>query len=170
MQIKASPKLLYSETDLREIIHFYFVHVILPFVLVTLQNSLITFFVMLINLPNCNLIFASGGIWCPKIYFNHRCFSGPYLSKGRIAELPKSVGPGPVTLVMKEVLSMLINVAYKSSRVLRELQMDGDPDPSLHQQVLKAKYVLLLSSHGSDGGDDEDITNLRWVLEILQED
>jgi len=38
---------------------------------------------------------------------------------------------------------MLINVAYKSSRVLRELQMDGDPDPSLHQQVLKAKYVVI---------------------------
>ena len=41
--------------------------------------------------------------WCPKIYFNHKCFSGPYLSKGRIAELPKCVGPGPVVLVMKEV-------------------------------------------------------------------
>ncbi len=44
--------------------------------------------------------------WCPKIYFNHRCFSGPYLSKGRIAELPKCVGPGPVVLVMKEVRSI----------------------------------------------------------------
>ena len=47
-----------------------------------------------------------------------------------------------MTLVMKEVLSMLINVAYKSSRVLREIQVDGPTDPTLHQQVLKAKYVL----------------------------
>ena len=44
-----------------------------------------------------------GNGWCPQIYFNHRCFSGPFLSKGRIAELPKCVGPGPVTLVMTEV-------------------------------------------------------------------
>ncbi|XP_059151098.1 scm-like with four MBT domains protein 1 [Physella acuta] len=76
----------------------------------------------------------------PQIYFNHRCFSGPYLSKGRIAELPRCVGPGPVTLVMKEVLSMLINTAYKSCRVLRELQLDGRPNPNLTQQLLKAKY------------------------------
>ncbi|CAL1529108.1 unnamed protein product [Lymnaea stagnalis] len=76
----------------------------------------------------------------PQIYFNHRCFSGPYLSKGRIAELPRSVGPGPVTLVMKEVLSMLINTAYKSCRVLRELQLEGRPNPNLTQQMLKAKY------------------------------
>ena len=44
-----------------------------------------------------------GSDWCPKIYFNHLCFSGGFLSKGRIAELPRSVGPGPVSLVMKEV-------------------------------------------------------------------
>ncbi|XP_074645284.1 scm-like with four MBT domains protein 1 [Tubulanus polymorphus] len=80
------------------------------------------------------------GAWCPKIYFNHRCFSGPFLSKGRIAELPKCVGPGPVILVMKEVLSMLINVAYKSSRVLREIQLEGEPNPRMLQQMLKAKY------------------------------
>ncbi|XP_036366059.1 scm-like with four MBT domains protein 1 isoform X1 [Octopus sinensis] len=78
--------------------------------------------------------------WCPKIYYNHRCFSGPYLAKSRIAELPKSIGPGPIKLVMTEVLTMLINVAYKSSRVLRELQVDGEDNPNMHQQVLKAKY------------------------------
>ncbi|PSN43066.1 Scm-like with four MBT domains protein 2 [Blattella germanica] len=78
--------------------------------------------------------------WCPKIYFNHKCFSGPFLSKGKLAQLPKAVGPGPVTLVMKEVLSMLISVAYKSSRVLKELQTDGKPEPGMHLEVLKAKY------------------------------
>ncbi|GFN93457.1 scm-like with four mbt domains protein 1 [Plakobranchus ocellatus] len=76
----------------------------------------------------------------PQIFINHRCFSGPYLSKGRIAELPRSVGPGPLTLVMKEVLGMLINTAYKSSRVLRELQLEGKPNPDMIQQMLKAKY------------------------------
>nr|CAD7455362.1 unnamed protein product [Timema tahoe] len=77
--------------------------------------------------------------WCPKIYFNHKCFSGPYLSKGKLAQLPKAVGPGQVTLVMKEVLSMLISVAYKSSRVLKELQSDGKVPPGMYLEVLKAK-------------------------------
>ena len=34
---------------------------------------------------------------------NHRCFSGPYLNKGRIAELPQFIGPGNCVLVLKEV-------------------------------------------------------------------
>lgn len=81
-----------------------------------------------------------GGAWCPKVYYNHQCFSGPYLSKGRIASLPKCIGPGPICLVMKESISMLINVAYKPCRVLKELQLEGKPNADMYQQVLKAKY------------------------------
>ena len=88
---------------------------------------------------------AGSSSWCPKIYFNYRCFTGPYLSKGRLMLLPQSVGPGPVSLVVREVLSMIINVAYKSSRVLRELQLDGAPNPSMQQQILGAKYVMSAS-------------------------
>uniref|UniRef100_T1J4G1 SAM domain-containing protein n=1 Tax=Strigamia maritima TaxID=126957 RepID=T1J4G1_STRMM len=78
--------------------------------------------------------------WCPKIYFNHRCFTGPYLSNTRLAQLPRHVGPGPVVLVLKEVLSKLINVAYKSSKVLQELEFKGKHNPDMQQCVLKAKY------------------------------
>lgn len=85
------------------------------------------------------LIFVLTESWSPKIYFNHRCFSGPYLSKGRIADLPKSVGPGPMHLVLKEVLGLLINVAYKSCRALKEIQLDGPHNPHMKQCVLKAK-------------------------------
>ena len=85
---------------------------------------------------------AGSSSWCPKIYFNYRCFTGPYVSKGRLMLLPQSVGPGPVSLVIREVLSMLINVAYKSSRILRELQLDGAPNPSMQQQILGAKYAV----------------------------
>lgn len=46
---------------------------------------------------------ANGRYCCSKIFVNHRCFSGPYLNKGRIAELPQAVGPGKCTLVLKEV-------------------------------------------------------------------
>uniref|UniRef100_A0AAR2JDE1 SAM domain-containing protein n=1 Tax=Pygocentrus nattereri TaxID=42514 RepID=A0AAR2JDE1_PYGNA len=77
---------------------------------------------------------------CSQIFINHRCFSGPYLNKGRIAELPQTVGPGKCTLVLKEVLTMLINSAYKPARVLRELQLVEDPKWNCLEETLKAKY------------------------------
>ncbi|XP_075689862.1 scm-like with four MBT domains protein 1 isoform X2 [Rhinoderma darwinii] len=83
---------------------------------------------------------SNGKYLCPKIYFNHRCFSGPYLNKGRIAELPKLVGPGNCVLVLKEVLSLIINAAYKPSRVLRELELQDEPLWPQHAEILKAKY------------------------------
>ncbi|XP_075040074.1 scm-like with four MBT domains protein 1 [Mixophyes fleayi] len=83
---------------------------------------------------------SNGKYLCPKIFFNHRCFSGPYLNKGRIAELPKSVGPGSCVLVLKEVLSLVINAAYKPSRVLRELELQDEPLWPQHAETLKAKY------------------------------
>ncbi|XP_062826094.1 scm-like with four MBT domains protein 1 isoform X2 [Anolis carolinensis] len=83
---------------------------------------------------------TNGKYYCPKIYFNHRCFSGPYLNKGRIAELPQSVGPGNCVLVLKEVLSLLINAAYKPSRVLREIQLEEETAWHGYGETLKAKY------------------------------
>ncbi|OBS60017.1 hypothetical protein A6R68_08863, partial [Neotoma lepida] len=85
-------------------------------------------------------VMTNGKYCCPKIYFNHRCFSGPYLNKGRIAELPQCVGPGNCVLVLREVLTLLINAAYKPSRVLRELQLDKDSVWHGCGEVLKAKY------------------------------
>lgn len=79
-------------------------------------------------------------LWCPKIYFNYRCFTGPMISKGKLATLPKSVGPGPVILVMREVLSMIVSVGYRSARILKVLQCDSKPDPGYHLEVLKAKH------------------------------
>ncbi|XP_056132938.1 scm-like with four MBT domains protein 2 isoform X2 [Lampris incognitus] len=83
---------------------------------------------------------ANGRYCCSKIFVNHRCFSGPYLNKGRIAELPQAVGPGKCTLVLKEVLTMLINAAYKPGRVLKELQEVEDQSWDCHEETLKAKY------------------------------
>uniref|UniRef100_A0A6Q2XFT6 SAM domain-containing protein n=1 Tax=Esox lucius TaxID=8010 RepID=A0A6Q2XFT6_ESOLU len=89
---------------------------------------------------HCLSVLWNGKYCCPKIYFNHRCFSGPYLNKGRIAELPQCVGPGNCVLVLKEVLTLLINSAYKPSRVLRELQLDQEGRWHGHGETLKAKY------------------------------
>uniref|UniRef100_A0A3Q2QIF9 Scm like with four mbt domains 2 n=1 Tax=Fundulus heteroclitus TaxID=8078 RepID=A0A3Q2QIF9_FUNHE len=83
---------------------------------------------------------ANGRYCCSKIYVNQRCFSGPYLNKGRIAELPQAVGPGKCTLVLKELLSMLINAAYKPGRVLKELQELEDQSWECQEETLKAKY------------------------------
>ncbi|XP_051911687.1 scm-like with four MBT domains protein 2 [Hippocampus zosterae] len=83
---------------------------------------------------------ANGRYCCSKVFVNHRCFSGPYLNKGRIAELPQTVGPGKCTLVLKELLSMLINAAYKPGRVLKELQELEDPGWDCQEETLKAKY------------------------------
>lgn len=79
-------------------------------------------------------------LWCPKIYFNFRCYTGPMISKGKLATLPKSVGPGPVVLVMREVLSMIVSVGYRSARILKNLQCDSKPEPGYHLEVLKAKH------------------------------
>nr|XP_029539135.1 scm-like with four MBT domains protein 1 isoform X2 [Oncorhynchus nerka] len=83
---------------------------------------------------------GNGKYSCPKIFFNHLCFSGPYLNKGRIAELPQSIGPGNCVLVLKEVLTLLISSAYKPSRVLRELQQDPELRRHGQGETLKAKY------------------------------
>ncbi|XP_016834202.1 scm-like with four MBT domains protein 2 isoform X2 [Cricetulus griseus] len=83
---------------------------------------------------------VNGKYCCPQLFVNHRCFSGPFLNKGRIAELPQSVGPGKCVLVLKEVLSMIINAAYKPGRVLRELQLVEDPHWNFQEETLKAKY------------------------------
>lgn len=80
--------------------------------------------------------------WMPKVHINHKCFSGPFLNKGRLAELPRSTGPGMVTLVLREVLASLINSAYKPNRVLRELQVQNEVTAGMngYLQIMKAKY------------------------------
>ncbi|XP_078533231.1 scm-like with four MBT domains protein 2 isoform X2 [Lissotriton helveticus] len=93
------------------------------------------------NVPQADPIGSPNGKYCcPQLFINHRCFSGPYLNKGRIAELPQTVGPGKCVLVLKEVLGMMINAAYKPGRVLRELQFVEDSQWNFQEETLKAKY------------------------------
>lgn len=115
---------------------------------------------------------AGVSYWCPKIYFNFRCFSGPLLSKVRIAALPRSVGPGPISLVLKEVLSLLVNGAYKPGGVLKQLQGEaGAAIPKGTQlEPLKAKYKqttyrasIPIASTAADIAD-----YCKWVCEKLQ--
>ncbi|XP_014238880.1 scm-like with four MBT domains protein 2 [Trichogramma pretiosum] len=87
-------------------------------------------------------------MWCPKIYFNYRCSTGPLLSKSRIAKLPQSVGPGPTTLVLKEVLTMIISIGYKNSRIIKILQTETYPaEMEFSMETLKVKNVDGTNNH-----------------------
>ena len=35
-----------------------------------------------------------GSSWCQPVYFNYKCYSASFLSRARLAGLPKKVGPG----------------------------------------------------------------------------
>lgn len=63
-----------------------------------------------------------------RIYFNHKCFTGPSLSKGKICSLPQYVGPGPLRLVMEEVVTKVISVAYVPPRILNDLSSKSFED------------------------------------------
>ncbi|XP_074604206.1 scm-like with four MBT domains protein 2 isoform X2 [Brevipalpus obovatus] len=98
------------------------------------------------RIPNSLLPEVAKGM-CPRIYFNHKCFTGPLLSKSKIRELPRFVGPGPVLLVLQEVISKIISVAYVPPRVLNELSSKGFEEllkkvsvHDTHEILFKAKY------------------------------
>lgn len=82
-----------------------------------------------------------------RIYFNHKCFTGPSLSKVKICSLPQYVGPGPLRLVIEEVMTKLISVAYVPPRVLNELSSKSFEElliarnlTNLVHMKFKAKY------------------------------
>jgi len=67
-----------------------------------------------------------GSSWCQPVYFNYKCYSASFLSRARLAGLPKKVGPGPVKLVMREVLNLIIGSSFKSGSVLKRLEAKSD--------------------------------------------
>lgn len=88
---------------------------------------------------------TNGKYTCPKIYFNHRCFSGPYLNKGRIAELPQCVGPGNCVLVLKEVnISSDMLKTRQSAREFRK--RDFNWEMSIGETVRSASLIWHLFS------------------------
>lgn len=84
------------------------------------------------------------GSWCPPIYFNYKCYSASFLSRARLASLPKSVGPGPVQLVMREVLNLIIGSSFKSGSVLKRLETKRETPPAYFvTEELKGKSRVL---------------------------
>lgn len=75
------------------------------------------------------------------IYLNYKCFTGPFLSKSKLASLPKQVGPGPVKLVLLNVVKRIANLAYVQMRILRELEAPNcRTRDGRTREELKVKY------------------------------
>ncbi|KAG7310346.1 hypothetical protein JYU34_003119 [Plutella xylostella] len=77
--------------------------------------------------------------WCDRIYFNYKCYAGPYISRNKLSQLPKHVGPGPLSLVLKEVLNKIISASYKPAKLLKDWETEGPPEEGMRLEMLKAK-------------------------------
>lgn len=93
---------------------------------------------------------VSGGKgWCPRIYFNYKCFTGPSLSKSKLCNLPRFVGPGPVLLVLQEVISKILSIAYVSSRILNDLASEQFADLLEEHKITKIEHVQFKAKYNN---------------------
>lgn len=77
--------------------------------------------------------------WCDRIYFNYKCYAGPSISRNKLSQLPKHVGPGPLSLVLKEVLNKIISTSYKPAKLLKDWESEGPPEEGMRLEMLRAK-------------------------------
>ncbi|XP_034837388.1 scm-like with four MBT domains protein 1 [Maniola hyperantus] len=77
--------------------------------------------------------------WCDRIYFNYRCYAGPSISRNKLSQLPKHVGPGPLLLVLKEVMNKIISASYKPAKLLKDWETEGPPEEGMQLEMLRAK-------------------------------
>lgn len=79
--------------------------------------------------------------WCERIFFNYKCYAGPSISRNKLSQLPKHVGPGPLSLVLKEVLNKIISASYKPAKLLKDWEVEGPPEEGMRLEMLRAKLV-----------------------------
>ncbi|XP_052737146.1 scm-like with four MBT domains protein 1 [Bicyclus anynana] len=77
--------------------------------------------------------------WCDRIFFNYKCYAGPSISRNKLSQLPKAVGPGPLLLVLKEVLNKIISASYKPAKLLKDWETEGPPEEGMRLEMLRAK-------------------------------
>ncbi|CAG4953891.1 unnamed protein product [Colias eurytheme] len=77
--------------------------------------------------------------WCDRIFFNYKCYAGPSISRNKLSQLPKHVGPGPLCLVLKEVLNKIISASYKPAKLLKDWETEGPPEEGMRLEMLRAK-------------------------------
>ncbi|KAL0850775.1 hypothetical protein ABMA28_006706 [Loxostege sticticalis] len=77
--------------------------------------------------------------WCDRIFFNYKCYAGPSISRNKLSQLPKHVGPGPLSLVLKEVLNKIISASYKPAKLLKDWETEGPAEEGMRLEMLRAK-------------------------------
>ena len=85
------------------------------------------------------LIQFSGDLWLPAIYVNTKCFSGPFINPERVKTLNGRYGPGPLPLIMKQILSDLLGCAYRT-RELADV-IAADKSSKLPKIQSKCRFV-----------------------------
>lgn len=56
------------------------------------------------------------------IYFNKDCYPGSNLVKNKIANIPCSIGPGPVSRILHEAITIFVNLDYFPNNALKKLK------------------------------------------------
>jgi hypothetical protein len=65
--------------------------------------------------------YKSSKNWCEKIHLNINVNCGPYFSMSKLTNLPKSFGPGPIPIVIYDIIHKLINICEKPCKLLKIL-------------------------------------------------
>lgn len=63
------------------------------------------------------------------IYINRSCHCGSHLEPSKVRQLPKTIGPGSLSEVLREVVQGLVNASLQTKQtfsILRTRQGDGD--------------------------------------------
>lgn len=56
------------------------------------------------------------------IYFNKNCYSGTHTVKKKISNLPMSIGPGPVSKILQEAITIFINLDFSPRNALKKIK------------------------------------------------
>ena len=115
------------------------------------------------GLKSLSPTFSGGKSWCPRIYFNYKCFTGPSLSKSKLCNLPRFVGPGPVLLVMQEVISKILSIAYVSSRILNDLASDSFQELLEENDIYKIEFVQFKAKYNNSSKTTRYVFNMSMV-------
>lgn len=64
-----------------------------------------------------------------SVYINRLCNCGPHLDSSKVQKLPRLIGPGTLSQVLRETVQGLVDAALQTKQtfsILRTRQGDGD--------------------------------------------
>lgn len=82
---------------------------------------------------------SNSKLWCPVVCFNSKCNTGVFINDHALSKVPRFVGPGNTSLVVKEVLSLLIGAAERPHKLLKDLE-DFTVGIGHQPCIIKAKF------------------------------